>query len=75
MEPLAQGHVLVSNGIGTEMILLTTAQKDLEGGSRHIHLAMMPARVLDKVDLTEQSGREKGGGGGEGHQREQQEWN
>lgn len=27
-------------------------------------MAMMPARVLDKVDLTEQSGREKGGGGG-----------
>lgn len=34
MEPLAQGHVLVSNGIGTEMILLTTAQKDLEAGLR-----------------------------------------
>lgn len=34
MEPLAQGHMLVSNGIRTEVILLTVAQKELEVGPR-----------------------------------------
>lgn len=63
---------LLSSGTRTETILLTIVLLEFQGGSEHTHLGDDARRVLEEVDLTEESGRATSLGE-EGHQREEEQ--